>query len=372
MAKQLFRHNRFYATVIIGMLTGIGLITINYSCNKGTAVADKNSQTAKTIEKPVNKAEIQATKGEFSQSQPITAILTVAAVRSTGSGATEVMFLENEEILNTSDATIIASLQSALQASTPVKVTFDPWQATISNVVAATSGEISSHNKAKIAAISTGVSLKLQGLTDDQIDHNPEISGINTTTGSLTGVIPDMATAQEMFNYISSQCCRLAGPYAIDYCITFQYCPDGCYARAHKMCWILNKKYNYATQKVFSFANAGSDELCVKAERWGGCCINWWYHVAPLVTINTDQGPKAYVFDPAMFLQPVLLSAWLHAQENPACVPSGDVPHVSMINVQPTSSYSPSSYSGYTFDTDPTFSQTDTTLVNYRNLVSCP
>jgi hypothetical protein len=281
------------------------------------------------------------------------------------------LFLENEQVLSVTNTAIITMLQTALAAGTPLQITYDPWAARVLAATAATADDIALHSNGRGKAAEGGIVWHTAGLTDEAIDHSPEISAINTTTGNLTAVIPDMATAQEMFNYISSQCCRLAGPYAIDYCITFQYCPDGCYARAHKMCWILNNKYNYATQKVFSFANAGTDELCVKAERWGGCCINWWYHVAPLVTINTPSGPKAYVFDPAMFIQPVPLSQWLHAQENPACAGSYN-PHVSMINVQPTTSYSPTSYSGLTFDTDPTYSQTDTTLVNYRNLVSCP
>ena len=138
------------------------------------------------------------------------------------------------------------------------------------------------------------------------------------------------------------------------------------------MCWILNTKYNYATHKVFSFANAGTDELCVKGEKWGGCCVNWWYHVAPLVNIKTPAGTKAYVFDPAMFDQPVLLATWLHAQENPACDPVGDNPHVSMINIQPTSSYSPNGTTGYLFDTDPTYSSTDHYLSLYSPLTTCP
>ena len=358
--------------MLTNLLIAAGITTVFFACNKGvpTKSNETNTQTASAAVKNTTIAKA-ASVGEFEQSQPITSILTVGAIRNNGSGAAKVLFLENEEVLNVSDATIISALQSALAASSPVKVTFDPWSASIIGVTAATAEDILKHNNARGKAAEAGKVIKVARLSDEAIDHNSEISAINTTTGNLTAIIPDMATAQEMFNYISSQCCRLPGPYAIDYCITFQYCPDGCYARAHKMCWILNKKYNYATQKVFSFANVGSDELCVKAERWGGCCINWWYHVAPLVTINTSDGPKAFVFDPAMFRQPVLLSQWLHAQANPECA-DGYNPKVDMINVQPTSSYSPTSLSGYTFDTDPTYSQTDTTLVNYRNLVSCP
>jgi hypothetical protein len=135
------------------------------------------------------------------------------------------------------------------------------------------------------------------------------------------------------------------------------------------MCYLLNNKYHYATQKVFSFATGGYS-LSVKAEKWCNQCINWWYHVAPLVTIQTPTGPKAYVFDPAMFDEPVLLATWLHAQENPACSSS---PRVTAINIQPTTSYSPVAYGVTTaFDTDPLYSDTNSTLVSYRTLHTCP
>ena len=135
------------------------------------------------------------------------------------------------------------------------------------------------------------------------------------------------------------------------------------------MCWILNNRYNYATHKVFSFANVTPHRLSVKAQKWCGQCITWWYHVAPLVTINTPTGPKAFVFDPAMFDQPVLLSTWLHWQSNPVC--SGNA-HVDMINIQPTSSYAPSGSTGYLFSTDPTFSSTNSTLISYAPNHTCP
>jgi hypothetical protein len=135
------------------------------------------------------------------------------------------------------------------------------------------------------------------------------------------------------------------------------------------MAYIINNRYHYVTHKIFSFANSGSDRLRVKAEKWGGCCVTWWYHVAPLVNIKTPTGTKAYVFDPAMFDQPVLLSVWLHAQENPSCSSS---PRVDMINLQPTTSYSPANYAGTMFDTDPAYADSDTTMVHYRPLRTCP
>ena len=355
-----------YTCVVAGLLVAVN------ACRKNTATNNNEHPLA-------GNASAMKVTTNFQQSQPQTVILSVAGMR-TVSGVEQVFFTRNQEVFSVQDATVLATLKSAMASGTPVKVTINPWTAQVAQATTPTSDELAAFKgNALSSAPSNPVKIDLSSLPSASIDNIgnnnilPALMPLNTTvTDSLVGMIPDLATAQLMFNYITKQCCALSGPYAIDYCISFQYCEDGCYARAHKMCWIINNKFNYATQKVFSFANSGSDQLSVKGEKWGGCCINWWYHVAPLVTIKTPTGPKAYVFDPAMFDQPVLLSAWLHAQENPACVSGSSVAHVSMINVQPTASYSPASYSGYTFDTDPAYASTDTTLVHYSVLTTCP
>jgi Glutaminase len=340
------------------VLALVGVIAIVDACHK--------SSSEQKVTTPIGTSLI-ANDGRTE-----TSVVSVAALRTSGDGSTtKVMFNQKEEIFNVGDATMIATLKDALANNKMVTVVTEPSSATLLKV--SSSAKVAQRTSAPSAG--DAARIDLTSMSDDHVNGLPSgMAILNTTTAgdSLTAVIPDMASAQLMFDYITHQCCANPGPYAIDYCITFQYCPDGCYARAHEMCWIINNKYHYATHKIFSFANAGSDELCVKAEKWGGCCINWWYHVAPLVNIKTAKGVQAYVFDPAMFDQPVLLATWLHAQENPACVPGGDVPHVSMINVQPTASFWPSDGTGYNFDDDPTFANTDTTLVHYRSLISCP
>ena len=362
------KNTSFRSTINFPVIYTIALasiVTAFSACNKSrpvTAAVVREQQLRAAVGKPL------------AQSQEITSVVTVANIRTSGDGKTaRVMFLQNPQILNVTDAADIAMLKTALDQNQPVMITFDPWQAKVSHVVAASQQDKEYFNSKPVIG-SPGTAITIDRTTSAEIiDRQTAAMGVlDITTPGLTNVIPDFATAQQTFDYMAHQCCQLPGPYTLDHCITFQYCPDGCYARAHKMCWIMNKKYHYGTQKVFSFANAGIDELCVKAQKWNGCCINWWYHVAPLVTIKTPTGPKAYVFDPAMFDQPVLLSTWLHFQQNPDCVPTGSVPHVSMINIQPTSAYSPASYSGYSFDTDPTFYYTNSTLVSYENLISCP
>jgi len=305
------------------------------------------------------------------QNAPQTKVVTVFDIGEAKDGTTHVAFRELAEAFRISDPAVISVLKKAFQEQSAVSITFDPWLGVVKQASAPTATQ-------SLARVSGPASTYLPGashMVDPSAMNQPNFSDpvalgiLNTTTTGLINVIPDWATAQQMFDYIEHQCCALPGPYAIDHCISFQYCEDGCYARAHKMCWILNNTYHYATHKVFSFAYPTSTyTLSVKAEKWGGCCINWWYHVAPLVNIKTPSGIKAYVFDPAMFDQPVLLATWLHAQENPAC--AGGNGKVTSFNIQPTTSYWPSDTAH--FGTDPAYANTNSTLISYAPLKTCP
>jgi hypothetical protein len=195
-----------------------------------------------------------------------------------------------------------------------------------------------------------------------------------------TKVIPSYLKAKEIFDFCAKQSCNLPGPYDISPCIPFQYVIDGCYARAHKMRWIITTRYDYCCEKVFSFANQNLDTLAVKADKWGGCCVMWWYHVAPLVRVSFTipafgilktpiKLTLAMVIDPGMFDKPVLLSTWLSAQENKNCSANAKV---SMYSIQPGSAYWPLNHQGTQFDTDDTYTKTDSTLNAYHNLVTCP
>jgi hypothetical protein len=366
MSKFTFRRS-MRLTAIAYVVTIAGILSLANSCNKSKPCDAADHAGNQTITTSGKNASHQPVSQTTKQGSFQTSVVRVVNVRELQDGSSaEVMLAPLAELFTVSDATMIATFKDARAANKMVVVTVDPWRAVVLQVSLAKDAPVNTlPNKTQAGE---GRSFDLTRTPTD-VDNPSAIGALNTTTGSLVNVIPDMATAQLMFDYITHQCCAVPGPYTIDYCISFQYCEDGCYARAHKMCWILNNKYNYATHKIFSFANAGSDRLSVRAEKWGGCCITWWYHVAPLVNIKTPAGVKAYVFDPAMFDQPVLLSEWLHAQANPVC--SGTA-HVSMINIQPTASYSPASYSGYSFDTDPTYSSTNSTLVSYSTLHTCP
>ncbi|MCW3122441.1 MAG: hypothetical protein JWQ38_1933 [Flavipsychrobacter sp.] len=353
--KQVLLTTLFYSLVIAGTLA------LSNSCNKSKTTTNSTAQTT----------DAASVKTTTPQTRTLTQTVTIAKIRKSGDGTvSKIMFNQLAEVFSVTDATLLANLQTAFEGKKTIQVTFDPWQGKVIQMATAAQKGIS--KSVTTTDKTTAITVDLEHMTDKVVNDLPAAAMLNTTTDSLTSVIPDMATAQLMFDFITHQACALAGPYGIDQCISFQYCQDGCYARAHKMCWIINNKYHYATHKIFSFANAGNDELCVQAQKWGGCCVNWWYHVAPIVNVKTPSGTKAYVFDAAMFDQPVLLATWLHAQENPACVPTGDVPHVSMINIQPTASYTPADGTGYSFDTDPLYLSTNSTMVSYSPLKTCP
>jgi Glutaminase len=175
-----------------------------------------------------------------------------------------------------------------------------------------------------------------------------------------TKIIPSYTTAKKIFDFCKQQTCTV-GPTQIIPCIPFNYAVDGCFARAHKMRYIIEQRYGYCSEKVFSFG-----DLWVRASLSGGCCVSWWYHVAPLVRVS--QGPLArplcYVIDPSMFTQPVLLSTWLAAQGNTSCYATAG--GVSSYSIQPSTTYGASGTpSSFTYTTETGYTKTDTDLLYF-------
>src|ERR1051325_3529419 len=119
-------------------------------------------------------------------------------------------------------------------------------------------------------------------------------------------IVPSYTKAKEIFDFCAQLSCQLPGPYAVTPCIPFQYVIDGCYARAHQMRRIITTRYKYCCEKVFSFATANGDTLAVRANKWGGCCVEWWYHVAPLIRVRLRlRGlPRKFSLVLAMVIDP--------------------------------------------------------------------
>ncbi len=184
--------------------------------------------------------------------------------------------------------------------------------------------------------------------------HQPEIS----TRMTLDSVISSIDELLAIWTYIDAQDCS-KGTATIDQCISFQYVVDGCYARAHKMKQILDEEYGYTLEKCFSFEDPSSF-LAVDA---GDCCVYWWYHVAPLVRVNTPKGEMERLLDPSMFEKPVSKEKWFKYQENTSCSPLANWGYY---EIRPASWYGPGG------STDPAYIYTNWTLSAYEDLVTCP
>ena len=308
-----------------------------------------------------------------------TAVVSLAAIRSPRRGVTEYLFFERQQIftLQATQARRADSanlMRRALRETAPVKVVLDPRRGQIQRIDTPTPGEIEAFKRGKIPTDVRGTTKKIDLARIDPTTFNVVDLQLKASIFRLCRrTIPNYKTAKTIFDFCAKQGCYLGGPFDISPCIPFQYVIDGCYARAHKMRQVITTKYRYCCEKVFSFANQGNDTLAVKADKWGGCCVFWWYHVAPLVRVRVKIGrfsiTLAMVIDPGMFDKPVLLSTWLAAQANAACSANANV---SMYSIQPGSAYCPTSYTGTTFGTDPTYTQTDGTLTAYKNLTTCP
>ena len=301
-------------------------------------------------------------------------ILTVAAIRSS-KGETQYLFNEKQRILRLAAGgkagrEAAALLRDANLKKLPVKAQIDTREGVIHRASSLSEKELEEFRRNRILEEKPEKTRRLSVSSLDPTVFNIEQHhrGVRCFR-HCKRILPNYKKAKKIFDFCARQTCSLGGPFQVTPCIPFQYVIDGCYARAHKMRWIITKKYHYCCEKIFSFANQGNDTLAVQANKWGGCCVFWWYHVAPLVRVRLGRwAVLLMVIDPGMFDKPVLLTTWLAAQENKAC---GANAQVSMYSIQPGSAYWPANFAGTAFGTDPNYVQTDATLIAYQNLVTC-
>jgi hypothetical protein len=309
-----------------------------------------------------------------------TGILTVADVRE-GREENVVLFNERQQIfeLPRSKSALMGELRGALDRGLPVKAVLNPRRGTLDRLEPVSDRERREFEKGRILLDRPEKPFKvdlerIDPTTFNIVDHYLKVPTFNL----CTKVIPSYKAAKDIFDFCAAQSCHLPGPKAIaPYCIPFQYVRDGCYARAHKMRQIITDQYGYCCEKVFSFAIPYPNRLALKAGKWGGCCVTWWYHVAPLVRVRIKikllsfnfEFVLAMVIDPGMFDKPVLLSTWLGAQEDSTCWSPAKLTQYS---IQPGSAYWPANGSGTAFDTDPNYTSTHSYLNLYKNLTTCP
>ena len=308
-------------------------------------------------------------------------VLTIATIRTGRDKTVEYLFNERQCIFIpapgvAADERSRPLLREALRRKQPVKVALDTRRGLIQRVSTPTPRELDEFARTRVPMEKPN---KVVPIEVDEIDPTTfNIADLYLKSPSFsacTKIVPSYVKAKAIFDFCAQLSCNLPGPYAFPPCIPFQYVRDGCYARAHQMHRIITTRYRYCCEKVFSFANQGNDKLAVRADKWGGCCVTWWFHVAPLIRVRVrlKGHPKlslavAMVIDPGMFDKPVLLSTWLAAQQNSICSPNA---HVSMYSIQPGSAYCPTNYAGTSFNTDPTYALTDETLVAYSALPTC-
>jgi hypothetical protein len=303
----------------------------------------------------------------------------LAAVRSGSSQSPQYLFYERERIFTLSgraadDGQAARRLNEALDRRQPVKAVVDAKRGLIQRVSEPSKRELEEFARTHIPLEKPSRIVPIDVSKIDPTTFNLADLHLKWPPFQLcTNIVPSYAKAKQIFDFCAQLSCHLPGPYAVTPCIPFQYVIDGCYARAHQMRRIITTRYHYCCDKVFSFATANNDTLAVQANKWGGCCVFWWYHVAPLIRVRWQiKGwPKKYsltlamVIDPGMFDKPVLLSTWLAAQENTACSAHA---HVTSYSIQPGSAYTPS---GGGFATDPNYTQTEGTLIAYSGLTTC-
>jgi hypothetical protein len=309
-----------------------------------------------------------------------TGLLTVAAIRRGRDGSLRYLFHERERMYTlpgrgAGRRALAAQLKAARARRRPVRVSLDARKGVILEAEQPTREALDEFVRTRAPLKRPSRILPIDVARIDPSRFN--LAGIYLRWPPFRvceKVIPGYAKAKEIFDFCAQLSCNLPGPYAVTPCIPFQYVIDGCYARAHQMRRIITTRYRYCCEKVFSFATAGYDTLAVKADKWGGCCVEWWYHVAPLVRVRLRiRGiPPRYslvlamVIDPGMFDKPVLLSTCLAAQENTGCNPYA---RATSYSIQPGSAYTPSFGGGFT--TDPNYVQTEATLISYSGLTTC-
>jgi hypothetical protein len=306
-------------------------------------------------------------------------LVTVAAIRTAANQPAKYLFHEHEPIFtlgpNAADEGSLRRLEAARRSRRPVRVTFDDKMRVIAAVADANPAEIDEFTRARPLLKGPSRIARIDLVKIDPTTFNLAETVLKWPVfKKCRDVIPNYKKAREIFDFCAGLSCQLPGPPTVPPCIPFQYVIDGCYARAHQMRRIITGRFRYCCDKVFSFATDNNDTLAVKADKWGGCCVEWWYHVAPLVRVRVKVPglPKkhalslAMVIDPGMFDKPVLLSTWLAAQENLGCNAEA---HVTSYSIQPGSAYTPSFGGGFT--TDPAYTETESTLVAYSGLTTC-
>lgn len=155
--------------------------------------------------------------------------------------------------------------------------------------------------------------------------------------------------AQELFDLCAATTCNpLTVPAP---CIPFMYPDDGCWGRAHEMCRLMIAA-GARPRKVWI-----DGWLHTPTKNHPNCFVNWGWHVAPTICVRKWRwwwwfGHEEQVIDPSLFTTPVSQATWKSVQGDPSAT------------LTPTSADLFARWGGG--QTDPTYTQTNIVLANYR------
>jgi hypothetical protein len=119
--------------------------------------------------------------------------------------------------------------------------------------------------------------------------------------------------AVELINMMNS--CTCIPCSATDPCIPYKYPYDGCWIRAHLMCYLMMAE-GETPEKVW-ISSPGCD-LYALSSNVPECHVEWCWHVAPTLMVIQPSGPDIkMVIDPSLCTQPVTLDDWKALQGDP-------------------------------------------------------
>lgn len=126
-------------------------------------------------------------------------------------------------------------------------------------------------------------------------------------------VVPKPVTqerAKELFKMIEAE--TFTPCYSTRDCIPFKYPPDGCWIRAHLMCYML------IGQKEFPAKIWSSGRLQARSSNVPECRVAWSWHVAATLLVRYEDGREVnMVLDPSLYEEPVTEEKWKALQTDP-------------------------------------------------------
>jgi hypothetical protein len=133
------------------------------------------------------------------------------------------------------------------------------------------------------------------------------------------------ARAGEVFDNMNGESCDPSNPSSN--CIPFLYPDDGCWIRAHIMCYLMRDGGPDTTTnppedpgKVWIDFNPYA---YVPTANHPDCKVPWGWHVAPTLDVNTSSGTENWVIDPSVSPIPESKENWRNRQDPTATLSLG-------------------------------------------------